>query len=286
MKTRFSSLALWIVFGLLEFSGDGAWGQEGIVSWNSTRNAAGYPVMRTDRELVPNERIEIEVVKGLQGLEIGVSRPGELWHKKWQPNETKEGSTLSFIMTKKFQVSLGVWKGLKYPEETSVTNAKDSTSLSYDSGLVVLRVKVISPDGQANQPTSGPKPSPEDDKPAPPRWERADAKDGKPSIQTKESPWGRKITLKAEKVVATRYVSLGFRYPEQSRPDYFPTLARTLGVSDKPMECIIPREALYLGVIQIGRDPRAPEVPEVQSFKGYDKLTMKDGSVYIVKIAK
>ena len=275
-----------IVFGLVAISGGIADGQEGIVSWNSARTGDGYPVMRTNRELVPNERIEIEVVKGLQGLEIGISKPGEPWQKKWQPNDTSQGSTLSFAMTKKFQASLGVWRGLKHPEETSVTNAKDSTTLSYDLGLVILRVNVIGPGVRPAQASIAAESSPQDDKPAPERWEKVKGTDGKPSIRTKETAYGRKITIKAEKVVSTRYVTLGFSWPNASRSDYPAIQQKPLGVSDKPLEYTIPGDGLYLGFIQIGTDPRTPEEPKIKGFNGYDKLTFDDGTVFIVKIAK
>jgi hypothetical protein len=126
----------------------------------------------------------------------------------------------------------------------------------------------------------------EDDKSAPERWEKVTGTDGKASIRTKETVYGRKITIQAEKETFTRYVSLGFRWPNASRPDYLAIQQKPLRVSDRPLEYRIPGDGLYEGLIQIGTDPAKPETPNIKGFKGYDKLTFDDGAVFIVKIAK
>jgi hypothetical protein len=277
------------VFGLLAIQCASAYGQEKPVSWNSAVNTFGAPVVRTSRQLVPNERIEIEVVKGMRGLKVGIGRTdGSPPARTWQPSEIEQGKTLSFTMSSTTQVGLGASEGDGRMERASIDNAKDSTVLSYRSDAFVLRVKVIRPGGQPAKPAAGLKPSSNDDKPAEERWEKAVGTNGLKSIRTKKSAWGRKITIKAEKTVVTRYVTLGFSYPNPSasQPDYPAVWQKTLGVSDKPLEHKVPANALYLGFIQIGRDPTAPEEPKIKGFEGYDKLTFDDGSVYIVKIAQ
>jgi hypothetical protein len=287
MKALFYSAAVCIVLGLPGISGGSVWGQEGVVSWNSAVNNFGSPVVRTSRQLVPKERIEIEVVKGVRGLKVGIGRTdGSPPARIWQPNETDQGKTLSFTMSSTTQVGLGVSEGDVPMEQASVNNAKDSTVLSYGSDAVVLRVKVIRPGGQPDKPAAGPKPSPDDDKPfLPPRWETVVLK-GTPMIQTKE-PINSKTTITVQplKVVWPRWVGLGV-FAENTNEPYVDNPKR-LQAADKPMEKqLTPAYYVTKGLIQIGIDYLKPEEPEVKSFKGYDKLTFKDGTVYIVKIVK
>ena len=70
-------------------------------------------------------------------------------------------------------------------QRPKIENSKEQTILSYGSG-VVLRVRVIRPGMQADRPSNGPTPNPDDNKPAPPRWEVVTEKDGKFSILTKD----------------------------------------------------------------------------------------------------
>jgi hypothetical protein len=288
MRALFSSATVCIVFGLLAISGASAYGQEGTVTWNSALNNFGSPVVRTNRELVPKERIEIEVVKGVRGLKVGIGRTdGSPLARIWQPNEAVQGKTLSFTMSATTQVGLAVSEGDGPYEQASVKNTKDSTVLSYGSEAVVLRVKVIRPGVQPAGPSTGPAPSPEDDKPAPPRWEVVVGTDGKPSIRTKELANSLKMTIKAARVVYTRYVSVGV-YVENTKTDYFDLAKPIQAASDKPIEKQFAPGPNYLkGLIQIGIDPSKPDKPKtVESFKGYDKLVLDDGTVFIVKIAK
>ena len=207
--------------GFLAISGGSARAQGAAVSWNSAvRESSGRPVVRTSRELLPEERLEIEVVKGVDGLHIGIAQPNKPVLKEFQPNDTKQGSTISFPIPYPFQVSMGVWKDDRPARPAIITNAKDSTLLSYGEGSVILRVKVLPQGTQPVQPATGSKPNPDDDKPADPRWEVITEKDGKLSIVTKQDvKTPGTITVQPVKVVSGRWVSIGLRNKDNNYLD-------------------------------------------------------------------
>jgi hypothetical protein len=125
----------------------------------------------------------------------------------------------------------------------------------------------------------------EDDKPAPDRWEKV-VIDGRQTIRTKELANNLKLTIKAEKVAYTRYVTTGV-YVDDTKTPYLDNAKPIRTTSDKLIEKKFdPGPGYYKGLIQIGIDPRTPEELKVVSFRGYDKVTFTDGSVFIVKIAK
>jgi hypothetical protein len=164
------------------------------------------------------------------------------------------------------------------------------------SACVVLGLLAISGESASGQEVNRPavqlavataaqNPSSDDDKPAPDRWEKA-VVEGRPTIRTKDLTNSLKITIKAEKVAYTRYVTTGV-YVDDKTP-YLDNEAKPIrAASDKPIEKKYdagPR--YYKGLIQIGIDPRTPEELTVKSFRGYDKVTFTDGSVFILKIGK
>jgi hypothetical protein len=280
MRGFLSVVAVCLVLGLLAIPGARASGQEPSASWNSELNQRGAPVVRTNRELLPSERIEIEVAKGAQGLQVGIGRTdGSPLARIWQPHETTQGTTLSFTMSKQTQVGLGVAQGDGPLQQATVKNGKDETILNYGSG-VVLKVKVI-------RPSKSPMPSIRDDEPAPPRWEVVEGKDGNFSIRTKEAvDLASTITIQPVKVSYARWVSVGLCWEKEDHFEKSPT--RVQSASDNPVVLQVYSISAYTlkGSIRIGVDYRKPEKPTVEGFKGYDRLKFDDGTVLIVKTAK
>ena len=189
-------------------------------------------------------------------------------------------------MSKQTQVGLGVSQSDGPLQEAKVKNAKDETTLTYASG-VVLRVKVIRPGMQPARPSNSPKPSSDDDRPALPRWEVVEGKDGQYSIRTKESvALSSTITVQPLKVAYARWVSVGLFWENEDHFEKLPV--HVLSASDESIDLKVYSIAgtLLKGSIRIGTDYRKPEKPTVEGFKGYDRLEFDDGTVFIVKTAK
>ena len=184
------------------------------------------------------------------------------------------------------RVGLGVSQFDGPLQQAEVKNAEDETTLTYGSG-VVLRVKVIRPGSQPVRSSNGPKTLTEDDESAPPRWEVITGDDGKISIRSKEPvALSSTITVEPVKVKSARWVNVGLCWEDE---DHFEKNAtRIQAASDKPVVLKVYSSSLYTlkGSIQIGYDPQKPERPTIDGFKGYDRLTFEDGTVFIVKTAK
>jgi hypothetical protein len=170
------------------------------------------------------------------------------------------------------------------------------TVFSSSSACVVLGLLAISgesangqevdhPAVQLAAATAAQNPSSDDDKPAPDRWEKA-VVEGHPTIRTKDLVNSLKITITAEKVTYTRYVTTGV-YVDNTQTPYLDNAKPIRAASDKPIEKKYGAGTdYYKALIQIGIDPRTPEELTVKSFRGYDKVTFTDGSVFILKIGK
>ena len=234
------------------------------------REQCHAPGARTKGELAPEDRLEIEVVNGMQGLRVGIGRVGasEL-ARVWGPDETSEGTTLSFTMSVSTRVGLAVSQGSGAYQRPKIENSKEQTILSYGSG-VVLRVRVIRPGMQADRPSNGPTPNPDDNKPAPPRWEVVSEEGGKFSILTKEAVQSPgTITVQAVKLTAARWVNIGLRYNGQDEPN------RPVQMSavDKPQVFRIGFNSLK-GSIRINRAVR--QAREAEAHRRFQGLRQAD----------